>query len=149
MGSTLKSIMHLKRATRRAVSNQAARDMASTSGAYRTDPREAEIDKCYRELYFAIVTRAVEDYVNFSPANRRETLKKKTTVKNVSNDITQYWITARRFLGNQENIDILDLHLDSDDLLRMLDRVTPNELKKRLANTASAAIPWKGSGGPV
>lgn len=68
-------------------------------------------DKCYKRLWYRIVTEAVYDYVLHKRGSDHD--------------------TAFNFLSRQENLDASGLNMTPDELFDILDNIDQREMKKR------------------
>lgn len=91
------------------------------------DPLEAVINQRYHDLWLAIVIRAVMDYVDAKPAFGK---KFKYDISDRSSRDTIFY-SAKRFLSDQQNIDLTGLNLTTEDVFEALDKLSPDDMKLR------------------
>lgn len=91
------------------------------------DPLEAIINQRYHDLWLAIVIRAVMDYVDAKPAVGKK-FKYDISDRNSRNTI---FYSAKRFLSDQQNIDLTGLNLTTEDIFEALDKLSPDDMKLR------------------
>lgn len=123
------SLKHMNKASMRAISCQMAREQSRDAKIFTDDPLEAVIDRRYLELWHAVVITAVKDYVNYRPNNRAKFVTASSGSTSVL--LRNYYVSAKSFLKDQHNIDLVSLDMCSRDLMRMLDNVSVEEMKKR------------------